>query len=474
MKNTLLTVIALCAASTLTAQVPGSIPEAGHDPGSVKYLVDSLPVAWEYNQQYFQTTPSDDPWWDGFNDPVLTDLIHRAVANNYNVLVAQQRIEAARQMWRQSKAAYWPTLGVSAGWTKSQQSGRLMKDRTPVEKTDYFSLGLSLNWEIDVFGRVTAQAKAEKANWQASIADYDATLVSLCSNVAKAYFQLRMAQAQIGVAKANLATQDTLLSIAQTRYDCGLVAQVDVVQAQMVVAQTQSTLPPLKATVATSINELAVLLGVYPDKIADLITPKPLPKTPPMTVYADPRELLRRRPDIVAAERQIAQQAALLGVAKKDFLPALALQASVGTASHDLRHLFGSGSLTYSIAPTLTWTVFDGFARNARVAEARANLEAEIDTYNNSVITAVQEVNNAMIDFQAVSDRLAIERQLLKYSLRELDLQTDRYRQGLNDYYDVAQALLNVLEYQNNVTQLEASELTGAVGIYTALGGGWE
>ena len=439
-----------------------------------KYLNDSIPARWEYEPQNVMTTPSQDPWWNSFGDPTLTELIRRAVDNNYNVLVAQQRIESARQMWRQSKAAYWPTVGLNAGWTKSQQSGRIASSPTPSTRMDYFTLGLSMNWELDVFGRITAQAKAEKAQYQASIADYDATLVSLCSNVARAYFQLRMAQAEIKVAQANIATQDSLLKIANIRYECGLVAQVDVVQAQIVVAQTQSTLPPLNATVATSINEIAVLLGVYPDEVKELLTPRKLPEAPPLTVSCDPSQLLRRRPDIVGAERQIAYYAAMLGVAKKDFLPALELRATAATESHNLKNMFGSHSFSYSIMPTLTWTVFDGFARSAKVAAAKADLQAEIDTYNQSVITAVQEVNNAMVDYETVVQRLALERQLLKFSVRELELQVDRYTQGLTDYYNVAQALINVLQYQNNVTELQASELTGIVSIYTALGGGWD
>ncbi len=171
-------VTALLTASCLAsaAATPGDAPVAP---------VDSLPAAWQLDTRYFQTTPSDDRWWDTFNDPVLTALIRRAVENNYDVLAAQKRIEAARQTWRAAKGGYYPTLGVSAGWSRDRTPETATGPHGQSETMSYFSLGLTMNWEIDVFGRVAAQAKADKASWQASVADYDATLVSLCSNLAK-------------------------------------------------------------------------------------------------------------------------------------------------------------------------------------------------------------------------------------------------------------------------------------------------
>ena len=450
-------VTALLTASCLAsaAATPGDAPVAP---------VDSLPAAWQLDTRYFQTTPSDDRWWDTFNDPVLTALIRRAVDNNYDVIAATKRIEAARQTWRAAKGGYYPTLGITAGWSRDRTPSTATGYHGHSETMSYFSLGLTMNWEIDVFGRVAAQAKADKASWQASVADYDATLVSLCSNLAKAYFQLRMAQAE---------NAERLLKIAQARYETGLRPLVDVVQARMVLGDTKSTLPALEADISTAINEIALLVGEYPDRLGNLREVFPLPQTPPPGAVGSPQSLLRRRPDIVAAERRLAAQAAQVGIAKKDFLPVLSVSAGVGTEARSLKDIFGAGSLYYQVMPTLSWTIFDGMARNARVAMAKADLEAQIADYNLTVTTALQEVNNAMVSWQSLADQLVYREILLRDARRELELQTDRYTQGLNDFSDVADAQTSVLQYEDALVRTHASGLAALVTLYTALGGGW-
>lgn len=192
-----------------------------------------------------------------------------------------------------------------------------------------------------------------------------------------------------------------------------------------------------------------------------------------MGYVESPQALLRRRPDIVEAEKQLAATAAQVGIAKKDFLPTLSVSAGVGTEAHNLKDLFGSGSLYYSIMPTLSWTIFEGFARKYRVAEAKAEMEAQIDEYNLTVMTAVQEVNNAMAQWQSVSDLEIYEEMLLRDARRELDLQVDRYKQGLTDFTDVADAQTSVLQYEDALVEAQAARLAALVTLYTALGGGF-
>lgn len=436
-------------------------------------LRDSLPQSWELSQEYFQTTPTDDPWWKSFNDPVLIRLIKQAVENNYNVLAAQKRIKAAAQMSKATKAGYYPTVGISGGYNIERMAGAASSPRTASSTENYFSLGLTMNWEIDVFGRIKSQLKSDQANYQATVAEYDATLVSLVSNLAKTYFQLRLAQAQYQIAEDNIKNNEELLHIAKTRYEVGLSPAVDEVQAEMVVVQTKSTLPGLKSDISIYINEIATLLGVYPDKLEDLTTVRPLPEAPQPGLVSNPQSLLRRRPDIVEAEKELAVYAAKIGIAKKDFLPTLSLSAGVGTEAHSLKDLFGRDSYYFNLMPTLSWTIFDGFARNAQLAEARYDFEAQIESYNETVMTAVEEVNNAMITWQSLCDQLIYDQMLLKEAKRVLELQVDRYTQGLNDFSDVANAETDVLTYENTVAATKASQLAALVTLYTALGGGY-
>ena len=455
----------------------GQVPQAPAAITAKEYPLraDSMPAAWQWVPEFKQTSPESDRWWLTFNDPTLNELINLGMENSLNVKMAYRRIQAAAQVQRQTRAAYFPDLGVNAGWQRSKESGRVADSHGDIATSamDYFSLGLSMNWEIDVFGRVNSQLKADKAATEMAAADYDAARVSLAANIAKAYVQLRQAQAQALIAEANIANQKRLLDIAITRNDVGLVPSVDVVQARLMVASTQATLPPLRQQCAEAENEIALLCGVFNDRLSHLRDTLPFPEAPGAVVDILPADLLRRRPDVVAAERQLAQQAALLGVAKKDFLPTLSLGASIATEAHNLKNLFGSHSLAYSIAPQLSWTIFEGLARNARVAEAKYQMEEMIDSYNYTVMSAVQEVNNALMGYRALSDQTALLEQVVKYSRRELELETDRYTQGLNAYSDVVTAMQDVLSNETTLLQSRADRMAALISLYSAMGGGW-
>ena len=330
MKHTCITsaiLTATCLSTTLSAKAEDSWSHPLHD---------SIPATWQLDAKYLRTSPDKDRWWATFSDTQLEKLIGMAVANNYDALAAQRRIEAARQTSRADKAGYYPTIGVSAGWSREGTSADMQRFKTHNETMSYFNLGLTMNWEIDVFGRIRSRLKADKANLDVSEAEYDATLVSLCSNVAKAYFRLRMSQAEQAVAESNIEVAEELLHLAQTRYEVGLVPGVDPVQARMVVTRTRSSLPSIKADITTAINSIALLTGQYPDKLQDLLSPSPLPEAPSMVCAASPESLLRRRPDIVQAESRLAYYAAQAGIAKKDFLPTLSVSAGIGTEAHNL------------------------------------------------------------------------------------------------------------------------------------------
>lgn len=208
-------------------------PSFAGDDACAAMMQDSLPLTWQLDTEYIQTTPDKDRWWDTFSDPGLEELIAKAVRNNYDVLAALQRIEAARQMSRVDKAGYFPTIGVSASWSREQTSADMQRLKGHSQTISYFGLGITMNWEIDVFGRIKAKLRADKANVKISEAEYDASLVSLCSNLAKAYFNLRLAQSRKAVAESNIQVAEKLSKLAQTRYEVGLVPGVDPVQARM-------------------------------------------------------------------------------------------------------------------------------------------------------------------------------------------------------------------------------------------------
>lgn len=438
-------------------------------------LRDSLPQTWQMVPQATQVSPCDDNWWHTFYDPMLDRLISKAVNNNFNVAMAVKRIDMAKKGIYQANAGYFPTISLSGGWSKDQGSGRVDPPYGPADRTSSFTLGADMNWEIDLFGRVNANARVKKAAYNASRADYDAVMVSLCAKVATAYMQLRAAQKQLTVNQAHIASQEKVVNITLARFEAELADMLDVTQARTVLFNTQSTLPSIESKIRTLINTICILVGEYPGELAqELSLQSPLPCYKIAVDTGVPADLLRRRPDIMQAEIEVAEYAAQAGVAKKDFLPTLSLEGSIGTEAHSAGDLFGKNSFTWSVAPQLSWTLFDGFARNFRAAEARLQVEAAIDNYNLTVMNAVEEVDNALHTYDATLQSIELQQKVVEQSEKSLRLAINLYKTGLTAFSNVVDGQMSWLNSQNQLVQLESEALTGLITIYQALGGGWE
>lgn len=437
-------------------------------------LSSPLPEHWLYVPDHLQTSPSEDRWWKEFGDTTLNYLISKAERNNYNVASAMKRIALAEKEMAITRSGYWPNVGVSAGWRQSQSAGAAEKSVGPSVTSSNFSAGVSMSWEIDVFGRIRRQLKADKASVSVSRADYDAVMVSLCANVAQTYLQLRMYQMQHQVATDHIASQEKVLKIAEARQEAGIGDMLEVTQAKIVLYSTRSSLPGLNANIRSTANALAVLTGTYPSEIVPrLLIPGVLPPDMGMPEIGVPADLLRRRPDIVEAEAQLAQYAAMIGVAKSDFLPMLTLDGTIGTAAHRLDNMFGAHSLEYSIAPTLSWTVFDGLARNYKVQEAKIQLEEAADNYNLTVLNAMEEVENAVARYNAYLQEIESLNLLIEQSRKSLELSLDLYKQGLTAFSNVVDAQQSYLENQNSLVSARGAALMQLVSLYQAMGGGY-
>lgn len=438
------------------------------------YLQQALPETWQLEQQNYQTLPCDDKWWDTFNDPVLTRLIELAMTNNYNVASALKRIEIAKKEIGMAKSGYYPTIGISGSWTKEQESGKMYSYDTERMRTSYFNLGASMSWEIDVFGRVYSGVKEKKAAYNVARADYDAVMVSLCANVATAYMQLRTYEEELKVARQHIESQSYVCKITEARYNADLGNMLDVTQARVVLYETESTLPTLEANVRTVKNSLALLVGEYPGAIDELLdSENGMPSYRQTVDIGVPTELLRRRPDIVEAEMELAEYAAAIGVAKKDFLPTLSLTGDIGTTAHSAKNLFGKNSLTYSIAPQLSWTLFEGLSRNYALSEAKLQMEAAIDQYNLTVMTAVEEVDNALVSYASLLNAIELQTRVVAESKKSMELSFELYRSGLTMFTNVVDGQISWLTNQNTLTEMQGEALAALITIYKSLGGGF-
>ena len=441
---------------------------------SREWLLDSIPQQWNYQSAYSQKLPTDDDWWKTFGDSTLDSLINMAERENYNLAAALQRIEMAKKTLDVAKSAYFPSVNVNAGWSKGQSSGASGPVVTKSSPYDYFSLGASMQWEIDLFGRITQNVKANKAAYNATKAEYDGTMVSLAANVAKAYINLRTYQNEMEVARRHLMEQEKVLAIVEARFKAGLASMLEVTQSRTVVASTRASIPSLEAMIESSINSLALLTARYPDDIRSwLSVPAPMPAVVYGAQLGVPADLLRRRPDIVQAEYQLAQYAAQVGIAKKDFLPTLSISGSIGTQAHNAKNLFGDHSMYWQVNPTLSWTLFDGLARNYRTAEAKAQLEASVDAYNYTVMNAVIEVYNATTTFKSTMKTIELTDEVIKQSKESLELAVERYKKGLSPFNNVVDAQISYLTNQDSQISAQGKALIAVVNLYEALGGGW-
>lgn len=342
--------------------------------------------------------------------------------------------------------------------------------------TSYFDAGLSASWEVDIFGKVASEVKGRDAAFKATRAQWAGTMVSMSAQIAATYMQLRMYQCLLEVAHAHLASQQKIVAIAKARYEATISSKLDVAQAEETYYSTAATLPPIENSIYRSINALALLTALPRDSVSRLVAADSVAMPQPLRImqWGIPADILRRRPDIAEAEMQVAEYAAQLGMARKDFLPALAINGSIGTQAHDISDMFKTDSFTWSVAPTLSWTLFEGFNRKYAVASARESMRAAVDNYNLVVSTAIEETDNAMCSYtQSIRHMKALEKEI-EANAEAYRLAVDRYKSSLSPMSDVVNAQINAYECQSQYIQAQGSALAALVSLYEALGGGFD
>ena len=439
-----------------------------------KYLERPLPAGWQEKDTLFQQVlPVDDQWWKVFEDTTLDSLINLAIEQNPSVLMAINRIDQAKAQWRISQSDFYPSLTFNGGWNRQQTSANL-DTGNPQAWTGYYSASLQMSWQLDVFGIIRQKAKAQKELYAASKEEYNATMVSLCAEVASAYFNLREMQQEVDVLKRNAASQEAVVAITEARYQTGLVSKLDVAQAKSVYYSTLASIPATEASIIQYINTLAVLLGLYPQDVSESLSmSKPLPDYVELVGVGVPGELLLRRPDVRSAERQVNAQAALLGASQRDWLPEFFLNGSFGYSSYDIKNMGKKGSMTWNIAPSMTWTLFNGGQRLNEDRLQRAQLDESINQFNNTVLTAVQEVDNAMSAYKNSIKQIVACREMLYQGKEAFELSLDLYKQGLTPFQNVLDAQRSLLTYENTLVKAKGYSLVCLVQMYQALGGGW-
>ena len=437
-------------------------------------LKEPLPQGWNEGEFFNQTMPPDDTWWHNFEDPVLDSIIVVACKQNNSVLLALENIKKAEATWRKSQSGLMPDVGLSLGWQRAKTSGNTAQSLYKEAWDGYYSAVASMKWQADVFGSVYMRSRAQKNLFMATEEEYNGVMVSLVANVAINYFSLRQSLAEMQVIRWNVESQKEIMNIVVSRYESGLASKLDVSQARSVYFSTLAKIPTMQATIDGYRNTMAVLMGIYPQELAGWLKEGYfLPEyVEPLTVGV-PAGLVRRRPDVRGAEREVEAYAALLGATRRDWFPQIYFSGTIGFASAELKKLPRHESFTWEIAPSVTWTIFSGNERVNATREARATLDASIFSFNNTVLTAIQEVENAMSLYKNSVSQIVSLREAVNQNSETLALSLELYKQGLTEFQNVLDAQRSLLEYQDYLVQARGSSLIYLVKLYEALGGGW-
>jgi len=419
-------------------------------------------------------------WWRVFDDPALSELIETAYRQNLDLRMAGVRVLQSRAQ-----------LGLAIGDFYPQQqalTGEVTYNRIPgsipfnVVNNRYWqaALGVQAGWEIDIWGKIRRGIESADGAYLASVANYDDVLVTLTGDVASTYVQLRTLEKRLRIARENVDRQREALRIAEKRFRGGVVTKRDVYQAENVLGATEATIPELSIGLQEARDALSMLIGTPPGGVDAFVGEGPeIPVAPPQVAVGIPADLLRRRPDIRAAELDAAAQCAQIGVAKADLLPALSLVGNVGTVSSDisrgsLSDLFTGGSLSYSAGPTVQWNIlnYGQITNNVRIQDAR--FQELLVGYQQAVLSAQREVQDALAMYVQSQRQAAFLAASTKAAEGALRIAMNEYKEGTADFTTVLTAEQNLLQAQDNLAVAHGNIPLGLIAAYRALGGGWE
>ena len=415
--------------------------------------------------------PFEAKWWGQFGDPVLDDLVARALRGDLDLKIAAARVDEARALLGAAKRTRWPDVTAEIAHSEShgQQPG-FGDDRLDIKSND---AGFASLWELDLFGRVRRGVEAAGADAGAADARLRDAQVLVAAEVARNYLELRGAQKRLAVARANLGYQRDTLDLTKVRYGLGRGTQLDVASAGARFSATEAEIPALVAAETVAANRIAVLLGLRPGALSDELAPREIAPHVTTLAVGAPEDLLKRRPDIRAAERDLAAATARIGVAKADLFPRLTLTGFIGFIAGNASDLGESQSHAWSLTPALSWGGF-GSGGRARVAVAEARTDAAFATYEGTVLRALEETENAFAVYGAQRQRLTSLIEQATASREAAELARVRYREGAVDFLRLLDAERTLLQAEDALAAVETDLNTAVVLIYKALGGGWE
>jgi multidrug efflux system outer membrane protein len=418
-------------------------------------------------------------WWTVFSDPVLSSLVERAVDSNLDLKLAESRIRQARAARGVATSDMGPTIDASGSFQRSQTPGSSTTSTKARDTTgptaNQYRAGFDASWELDIFGGVRREVEAADADLEAAVEDRRDVLVTLTAEVASNYVDLRAFQQRISIARQNLDAQRRAAGLTRQRFEAGFVSGLDVANAEALAATTAAQIPLLEASVGQTIYRISVLLGREPAALMqELSRFSEIPGTPPSVPVGVPSELLRRRPDIRRAEAQIHAATARIGVATADLFPRFTLLGSGGFQAGSTGSWFDAVNRFWSFGPSIRWPVFDTGRIRANIEQKRALEEQSAIAYRQAVLTALQEVESALIASSKEEEHRKSLLEAVSANRRASRLAVTIYTEGQSDFLNVLEAQRSLYATEDALAQSARTISINLIALYKALGGGWD
>lgn len=415
-------------------------------------------------------------WWTTFNDPVLNGLVQNAYEQNLTIREAAFRVLQARAELGIARGLFFPQQQFANGAFSESQLSHAGANRAflPTGAFSSWELGFGLAWELDVWGKYRRLIESADAHLDASVEDYDSVLVTLVGDVAQTYVQLRIVEQQLEYLAENIKLQGETLDIAKARFAGGQATDLDVEQSLSILAQTESQVPALEIQRRQLSNNLCVLLGMPVHDLHQRLGRSPIPTAPVEVVAGIPADLLSRRPDVRREERRAASESARIGHAESDLYPAISITGTLGVSAQDLSQLFTGNAVIGTGGPQFQWNLLNYGRIVNNVSRVESRFEAQVAKYQQTVLQAGQEAENAMVQFlrsQQQAEKLAIS---VSAAEKAVAVATVQYKGGLVDFNRVSLIEQNLVQQQYQLAQSRGNIALGLVQLYRALGGGWE
>lgn len=420
-------------------------------------------------------------WWTRLNDPMLNTLVDRAIAGNLDLREAEQRLREARAQRGVVAADQYPKVDASGSASRARQSRNVdsaqfgNRDSDFDNSADLYSAGFDASWEIDVFGRVRRSIEAADADVAAAAESRRDVLVSLLAEVARNYVDLRSLQEQLAIAHKNVRVQQDSLELAEARAKAGIASELDSRRAESQLASTRSQIPLLEQNLRKTTNRLAVLLGQQPGALADeLASSQPVPPLPPDVPVGLPSDLLRRRPDIRKAERDLAGATARIGVATSELFPKFSITAALGMSSGQFGSWGDASSRYWSFVPGFKWPVFEGGRIKSNIEVQNAREQQALIRYEKTVLLALEDVENSLVSYSREQLRTQDLEKSVAAEREAVALANELYTKGLSDFSAVIDAQRQLYQLEIQLALSQGNKTTNLIALYKALGGGWE